>query len=212
MICAPSLLAANFVCLEKQLTTLQNKGITWLHYDVMDGYFVPNHSFGADILKQIKAQFNFAYDVHLMVSSPKIFIEFYKSLADVITIHIEACNTIEEAKTMIQLIQSYGIKAGISIKPKSEVESILPLLDEVDLVLVMSVEPGFGGQVFMMNSLEKVKELKTYKDKHQSKFMIQIDGGVNKDNGQLCKEAGVENCVVGSYLFQDLEHRIQEFQ
>ncbi len=212
MICAPSLLAANFVCLEKQLATLQDKGITWLHYDVMDGYFVPNHSFGADILKQLKAQFNFVYDVHLMVSSPKIFIDFYKSLADVITIHIEACHNMEEAKTLIHLIQSYGIKAGISIKPKSGVESILPLLDRVDLVLVMSVEPGFGGQAFMMDSLDKVKELKTYKEKHHSKFMIQIDGGVNKQNGQLCKEVGVENCVVGSYLFQDLENRIQEFQ
>lgn len=212
MICAPSLLAANFVCLEKQLTTLQDKGITWLHYDVMDGYFVPNHSFGADILKQIKAQFNFVYDVHLMVSSPKIFIDFYKSLADVITIHIEACHSLEEARTLIHLIQSYGIKAGISIKPNSGVQSILPLLNEVDLVLVMSVEPGFGGQAFMIESLDKVKELKTYKESHHSKFMIQIDGGVNKQNGQLCKDAGVENCVVGSYLFQDLENRIQEFQ
>jgi len=212
MILAPSLLAADFLNLSKDLQTLKDHGVQWLHYDVMDGYFVPNHSFGKDILCQIKQRFDFVYDVHLMVSSPRIFIEYFSNLADVLTIHIEACKDIEEAIELIKVIQGYGIKAGISFKPKTDVSTIFPLLSIVDLVLVMSVEPGFGGQSFIHNSLDNVKILKELKDKNGYRFMIQIDGGINLQTSKLAQAAGVENFVVGSYLFKSLSTKISEFQ
>ncbi len=208
MIIAPSLLAANFLCLEKQCEELLKQQLTWLHYDVMDGYFVPNHSFGADILKQLKQKFPFFYDVHLMVSQPKIFIEFYKTIADVITIHIEACSHPQEAIELLKKIRSYGIKAGLSIKPKTSVEMIESCLPFCDLVLVMSVEPGFGGQSFMMDSLDKVKQLKELKIKHDFDYMIQIDGGINQETAKLADAAGVENCVIGSALFKDFPSQL----
>lgn len=211
MIYAPSLLAANFLNLEKQCETLLEHHLNWLHYDVMDGYFVPNHSFGAGILAQIKERFNFIFDVHLMVSSPRIFIDYYKSLADVITIHVEACASLQEAKELCQLIRSYGIKAGLSVKPNTPINKIESLLNEVDLVLVMSVEPGFGGQSFIVNSLDKVRALKASKEKHGYNYIIQIDGGMNNTTIQRAQEAGVENCVVGSYMFADFPQRLKEF-
>lgn len=212
MILAPSLLAANFLNLSKDCQILKDHGIQWLHYDVMDGHFVPNHSFGVDILKQIKQNFDFIYDVHLMVSNPRTFIEYFSKVADVLTIHIEACKDINEAIELIDVIHGYGIKAGICIKPKTDVAAIEPLLKHVDLVLVMSVEPGFGGQSFMVEMLDKVRILKNIKDNHQYSFMIQIDGGINKETGEMSRLAGVENLVVGSYLFKDLTTRISEFQ
>jgi ribulose-phosphate 3-epimerase len=212
MILAPSLLAANFMNLSKDCQTLKDHGIQWLHYDVMDGYFVPNHSFGVDILKQIKQNFDFVYDVHLMVSNPRLFIEYFSKVADVLTIHIEACKDVQEAIELINIIHNHGIKAGICIKPNTSVFAIEPLLNLVDLVLVMSVEPGFGGQCFMVEMLEKVKLLKEFKNKNDYHYMIQIDGGINKETGEQARLAGVENLVVGSYLFKDLTSRISEFQ
>jgi ribulose-phosphate 3-epimerase len=212
MILAPSLLAANFLNLSKDCQTLKDHGIQWLHYDVMDGYFVPNHSFGVDILKQIKQNFDFVYDVHLMVSNPRLFIEYFSKVADVLTIHIEACKDVQEAIELINIIHNHGIKAGICIKPNTSVSAIEPLLSHVDLVLVMSVEPGFGGQSFMFEMLEKVRSLKEFKKKHDYHYMIQIDGGINKETGEQARLAGVENLVVGSYLFKDLTSRISEFQ
>lgn len=212
MILAPSLLAANFLNLSKDCQALKEHGVKWLHYDVMDGHFVPNHSFGVDILKQIKQNFDFIYDVHLMVSNPRTFIEYFSKIADVLTIHIEACKDTEEAMELIQIIQSHGIKAGISVKPKTELSAIEPLLNNVDLVLVMSVEPGFGGQTFMSEMLDKVKVLKKIKDRYNHQYMIQIDGGITKETGELSRLAGVENIVVGSYLFKDLATKISEFQ
>lgn len=211
MIYAPSLLAANFLELGNQCDILLKNNFKWLHYDVMDGYFVPNHSFGAAILSQIKAKYPFICDVHLMVATPDIFIEYYKSLADVITIHIEACAHSEEAKQLCRRIQSYGIKAGISIKPNTSIAAIEDLLKEVDLVLVMSVEPGFGGQAFMPNSLDKVKTLKALKERYGYSYIIQIDGGITATNANLVQDAGVENCVVGSYMFANFPQRLQEF-
>lgn len=212
MILAPSLLAANFLNLSKDCQILKDHGIQWLHYDVMDGHFVPNHSFGVDILKQIKQNFDFIYDVHLMVSNPRTFIEYFSKVADVLTIHIEACESTEEAIELIGIIQNHGIKAGICIKPKTDVTAIEPLLNIVDLVLVMSVEPGFGGQCFMDEMLNKVTLLKSIKEKHGYHYMIQIDGGINKETAERSRLAGVENLVVGSYLFKDLTTRISEFQ
>jgi ribulose-phosphate 3-epimerase len=212
MIIAPSLLAADFICLEKQCDVLLEHELNWLHYDVMDGYFVPNHSFGADILRQLKAKYPFIYDVHLMVSQPAIFIEFYKSLADVITIHIEACSSEQEAIGLLNKIKSYDIKAGLCIKPNTSVKAIEACLPYCDLVLVMSVEPGFGGQPFMMESLDKVTLLKQLKEKYEYNYMIQIDGGINQDNVKICQDAGVENCVVGSSLFKDFPHQLGGFK
>jgi ribulose-phosphate 3-epimerase len=212
MILAPSLLAANFLNLSKDCQILKDHGIQWLHYDVMDGHFVPNHSFGVDILKQIKQNFDFIYDVHLMVSNPRTFIDYFSKVADVLTIHIEACESTEEAIELIGIIQNHGIKAGICIKPKTDVTAIEPLLNIVDLVLVMSVEPGFGGQSFMDEMLDKVTLLKSIKEKHGYRYMIQIDGGINKETAERSRLAGVENLVVGSYLFKDLTTRISEFQ
>lgn len=212
MIIAPSLLAANFLCLEKQCEVLLDHKLNWLHYDVMDGYFVPNHSFGADILRQLKQKYPFIYDVHLMVSQPAIFIEFYKSLADVITIHIEACTSEQEAISLLCKIREYNIKAGLSIKPNTSIKAIEACLPYCDLVLVMSVEPGFGGQAFMVDSLDKVVLLKNLKQKHHYQYMIQIDGGINQETAKLAQDAGVENCVVGSALFKDFPQELGAFK
>ncbi|WP_423362882.1 ribulose-phosphate 3-epimerase [Mycoplasma sp. P36-A1] len=202
-IIAPSILSANFLNLKEDINKIDNSKAEWIHFDVMDGHFVPNISFGPTILEVFKNNSNRFLDVHLMVNNPKFFIDlFIDAKADLIVFHYEATKDIEETKQLIQYIQEKGLKAGVSIKPKTNVEDIMPILDIVDLVLIMSVEPGFGGQSFMLNSLDKVKYLKEYQAKNKAKYLIQIDGGINEETAQQAANAGAQVLVAGSYLFK----------
>ena len=203
MILAPSVLSLDYANFNESVDIL-NKNCSWLHFDVMDGHFVPNISFGPDILKSFRKSTSLLLDVHLMISDPKFYIDsFLKAGADSITFHVEALNNdVEACKELIDYIHSKYIKAGISIKPNTPVSVIEPLLEYVDLVLVMSVEPGFGGQKFMEDSIDKVKELKTLKEENNLKYLIEIDGGINEHNVHQVVENGVEVVVAGSAVFK----------
>jgi ribulose-phosphate 3-epimerase len=196
---APSILSADFTKLEESVKRVDHA--TFLHVDVMDGIFVPNISFGPSIQKQIRAKYpDMVFDTHLMIIDPIKYIkEFADAGSDFITFHIEAKSDINET---IDLIHSYGLKAGISIKPNTNPEVLIPYLDKLDLVLVMSVEPGFGGQKFMPNSLDKIKWLDEYKNQHNLYYIISVDGGINKDTYPLVEEAGANLAVMGSFLFK----------
>jgi ribulose-phosphate 3-epimerase len=196
---APSILSADFTKLEESVKRVDHA--TFLHVDVMDGIFVPNISFGPSIQKQIRAKYpDMVFDTHLMIIDPIKYIkEFADACSDFITFHIEAKSDINET---VDLIHSYGLKAGISIKPNTNPEVLIPYLDKLDLVLVMSVEPGFGGQKFMPTSLDKIKWLDEYKNQHNLSYIISVDGGINKDTYPLVEEAGANLAVMGSFLFK----------
>ena len=197
MIIAPSVLSADFMKLQEEIEDIKNGGAQWIHYDVMDGHFVPNISFGYSILKNISDATDLFLDVHLMISDPKKYIpEFIKSGADLITFHYEACENKEDVQKVIDMIHSASVKAGISIKPGTPVEAIKPFLKDIDLVLVMSVEPGFGGQKFNPIAVEKIAQLAQNKS-----YLIEVDGGINALTGKLCKDAGCDVLVAGSYVF-----------
>ena len=196
---APSILSADFTCLEESIKRV-NKA-TFLHVDVMDGIFVPNISFGPSIQKQIRSKFSeMIFDTHLMIIDPIKYIkEFADAGSDYITFHIEAKSDINET---IDLIHSYGIKAGISIKPGTDPKVLIPYLKKLDLVLVMSVEPGFGGQKFMPSAIDKIKWLDEYKNKNNLSYIISVDGGINKETYPLVLNAGANLAVMGPFLFK----------
>lgn len=197
-IISPSLLSADFGKLNEEMQAIVDAGSQFVHFDVMDGHFVPNISFGAVVLKSIN-HFNITYDVHLMISDPdKYAIDFAKAGADYITFHYEA---VENPINTIKTIKQMGVKVGISIKPQTNVEVLDDLLPLVDMVLVMSVEPGFGGQKFIPNALEKIKYLHQQKKKFNLNFLIEVDGGINLDTARQSVEAGAEVLVAGSYIF-----------
>ena len=165
MIISPSVLSANFADLKTDIKKIEEGGASWLHYDVMDGHFVPNISFGYSILSDVRKVTDLFLDVHLMISDPNKYLDdFIKAGADLITFHYESYDNLDQIKTVITKIKDQGIKAGISIKPNTSVEAIRPLLSDLDLVLVMSVEPGFGGQSFMLNAVDKIKTLRNWID------------------------------------------------
>lgn len=215
IIVAPSLLAADFRFLDRELKLLKTHNITYLHFDVMDGHFVPNLSFGLTLLDAISPHYDFVYDVHLMISNPEIYAEEYiKKGADIVTFHYEVMENEQATHQLIKKIKSLGAKAGMSIKPGTDVEVLFPYLNELDLVLIMSVEPGFGGQSFMENSLEKISALARLKKMHNFRYLIEVDGGINSETGALVKKAGAEVLVAGSYLFnqQDMKQRIKKLR
>ena len=194
---SPSILSSDFANLENEIKKLENCGADWVHVDVMDGHFVPNITIGAPVVKALKRLSSIPLDVHLMIENPEKYIkDFALAGADIITFHYEAAkNKIVE---IIDLIRSYNVKVGISIKPNTKSEEIFPYIDIVDMVLIMTVEPGFGGQKFMENCALKIKEIKSQLNKN---IIIQVDGGINKDTAKICRDYGATSLVAGNYLY-----------
>ncbi len=212
MIIAPSILSADFARLGEEINLVQSLGAEYLHFDVMDGHFVPNISFGVPVLKSISHIHHMVNDVHIMISEPLKYIKkFADAGADIITFHYEACKDDDEIFEVIDAIHDEGIKAGMSIKPDTPVALIDQFLGDLDLVLVMSVEPGFGGQSFIPSALEKIAYLRQKIDDNSYNCLIEVDGGINEETGQLCKAVGVDILVAGSYLFgkDDIEERME---
>jgi len=197
---APSILSADFAHLLDDIQKVENGRADLLHIDVMDGHFVPNITIGPLILDSIKGKTNLPLDVHLMIENPDVYIsEFVKSGADIITVHVEACKHIHRS---IQNIKSHGIKAGVALNPGTSISTIEYVLDEADMVLIMSVNPGFGGQRFIETSLEKIRNLrKMIKDKNLN-VEIEVDGGIKLENISEVALAGADIMVVGSAVFQ----------
>lgn len=196
---APSLLSCNFLNIQQEIKRLEEAGVDYIHFDVMDGNFVPNISFAFPILNQIKQITDLTIDTHLMVQDPERYIQtFAEAGSDIITVHVEATNHIHRA---IQMIHDTGKKAGVTLNPGTPIESVVPVLKDIDLVLVMTVNPGFGGQKFIDNGIEKIKFLKDYKEKYHLNYEIEVDGGVNEVTAKTCIEAGADVLVAGSYFF-----------
>ncbi len=209
---SPSLLAADKTHLPDEIKLAEASGAEYIHWDIMDGIFVPNVSFKASEVKANSKIHKMVNDVHIMVSDPEIEAPMFVGCgADLVTFHIEAVNSLEDAEKIIDKLHSLNCKAGISIKPATKVDVIVPLLDKLDLVLVMSVEPGKGGQKFMPNALKKIKKLRKIIDKNRLNCLIEVDGGINDETGQKCRKAGVDILVAGSYLFghDDFEERVK---
>ena len=208
MIVSASILNADFARLGKEIQTVDQAGADWIHLDVMDGNFVPNLTFGAPIIQSIRKCTNKPFDVHLMIDKPERYIkEFINAGADYITIHPESSDKIAE---IIQLLKEERIKVGLSLKPNTSVESILHYLDKIDLVLVMSVEPGFGGQKFQDCSIKKLRELKKLKESNPGyRFLISVDGGINNETSVRVRSLGIVDVMVaGTFIFKSEDYKI----
>ena len=210
---APSILSSDFSKLGEVLEELNQSGAEMVHVDVMDGHFVPNITFGPPVIKKIRKYSDLPFDVHLMIAPVHKYIkDFADAGADIITVHPEATDNLLQT---IELIKSLGKKAGVSLNPNTSLDSIFPVLHLIDLTLIMSVNPGFGGQKFMPEVLSKVKILRQKIDEENLKVEIEIDGGIDFDTGKLAKEAGVDILVSGTTLFagnDDLKKKIKKLR
>lgn len=206
----PSILSADFANLEQDVKELEQIGIDMFHIDVMDGNFVPNISFGFPIIEAIRSKTDKIFDCHLMIARPEEYVErFCNAGCDMVSFHIEATN---HADRVIQIIKNSGKKAGIVLNPQTSIESVKYLLPKLDYVLIMTVNPGFGGQKFIPEMLEKIEELAKIREEKGHSFLIQVDGGVNVETSKLCRDKGADLLVCGSFLFgaEDKEKTLGE--
>lgn len=204
-IIAPSILSADFSNLESEIRKITEAGAGFVHVDVMDGHFVPNLTIGMPVVKAIKPKSQIPLDVHLMIDNPEVYVEqFVKSGSDYLTIHVEATKHVEAT---LKMIRDLGAKPGITARPGTALEQMKPFLHLVDLVLVMTVEPGFGGQAFMESQLEKVKELRAIREDQKLNYLIEVDGGVNPETAKLCWAAGADVLVAGSAVFKTQNYK-----
>ena len=204
-ILSPSILSCDYMNMQRDFEACKEYGCKWLHVDIMDGHFVPNLSFGYSLVKAMRPITDLVLDVHLMIDTPiKYAEEFCKAGADYLTIHVEA-DTPENIKKTLELIRSLGVKPGIVVKPKTPASAVAEYLPMVDLVLVMTVEPGFGGQKFMADMMPKVKELRTMLDAVNPSCHLEVDGGVDLNTCVTCKENGADVLVAGSAYFKAID-------
>lgn len=194
-IISPSILSADFANLERDIKAVNTAD--WLHIDVMDGHFVPNITIGVPVVASIRKITDMPLDVHLMIENPEKYIEaFVKAGADIITFHYEA---VQDVSAVIKQIKSFGVKAGMSIKPKTLADAVFPYLNELDMILVMTVEPGFGGQKFMQDCAEKIPAIR---QKAPENLIIQVDGGINAETARICTSYGANSLVAGNYIYK----------
>ena len=204
MIVAPSILSMDFTQTLKQLQEVESSKAKWLHVDIMDGHFVPNLSFGPDITKQIRKHSKLFMDVHIMVEDAEHYSDvFVEAGANLLTFHLEACKDAESVHRIISKIHHQGCKVGLSIRPQTPVEAVFPYLNVIDLVLIMSVNPGYGGQSFMEESVDRIQRLRKEIDTHQHSVLIEVDGGINAETGLKVAQAGADVLVAGSYVFKN---------
>jgi ribulose-phosphate 3-epimerase len=197
---APSVLAADFANLERDVTMINNSEADWFHIDIMDGVFVPNISFGMPVLKAIGRHAQKPLDVHLMIVDPDRYIKTFADLgAEVLTVHYEACTHLHRS---IEAIKQNGMKAGVALNPHTPVHLLKDILCDLDLICLMSVNPGFGGQKFIERTYDKVRELDAMRQEQKASFVIEIDGGVTSDNAVALKQAGADVLVAGSFVFK----------
>ena len=201
-ILSPSILSCDYMNMKRDFDYCKECGVKWLHVDIMDGHFVPNLSFGYSLVQSMRPVTDLVLDVHLMIDTPIKYAEnFCKAGADYLTIHVEA-DTPENIKKTLELIRSLGVKPGIVVKPKTPAEAVAEFLPLVDMVLVMTVEPGFGGQKFMADMMPKLKQLRTMLDEVNPSCHLEVDGGVDLVTGEICKENGADVLVAGSAFFK----------
>ena len=210
-ILSPSILSADFTKLGEEIETIDNAGAEYIHVVVMDGMFVPSISYGMPVIKSIRKSTGKVFDVHLMISEPIRYIaDFAASGADMITVHVEACS---DVVATIEKIREYKLKVGITLNPDTPVSAIKPYLNRVDMVLIMSVNPGFGGQKFITSSVDKIKEVKRLRDELNLSYDIEVDGGINIDNLATVLEAGANVIVAGSAIFRgDAAENVKKFK
>ena len=213
---APSILSADFACLGDQVEICLQEGCEYVHFDVMDGHFVPNITMGPNVVKSLKpllVQYNAVMDVHLMISNPDIYLkEFAEAGADIITVHVESCGRLGET---VDMIRSLGVRPGITLNPDTELEKILEVIPNVDLVLIMSVNPGFGGQEFLPATMAKIADVRKMLDETESQAELEVDGGIKVSNAQLVVQAGASVVVAGSAIFSSgtrIAHNIAEIR